>query len=226
MGGGGLPFVWFHNGRPLVHGSKSSAGLGLVSVFLEGVSESDASKRDWMAWTSRLVIQRADPADSGNYTCVPWRGKAASVNVFVSQGELRLFTLSIDIGSTATCHHNIKTLDTHTHTYKKRNFWSAISVSSTADYYEQTNCWCNYSVLDAPSTAINFQTGKLFSHVKLLTDRISHKIPEDRKSLIELLACLLPMNYCRLENGEIFFGLRWENAFTSRLNYRGWKRGN
>uniref|UniRef100_A0A0P5VQM0 Uncharacterized protein n=2 Tax=Daphnia magna TaxID=35525 RepID=A0A0P5VQM0_9CRUS len=87
VGGGGLPFVWFHNGRPLVHGSKSSAGLGLVSVFLEGVSESDASKRDWMAWTSRLVIQRADPADSGNYTCVPWRGKAASVNVFVSQGD-------------------------------------------------------------------------------------------------------------------------------------------
>ncbi|KAI9561026.1 hypothetical protein GHT06_011982 [Daphnia sinensis] len=96
VGGGGLPFVWFHNGRPLVHGSKSSAGLGLVSVFLEGVSESDASKNNWMTWTSRLVIQRADPADSGNYTCVPWRGKAASVNVFVSQGEL-----AIDIGSIA-----------------------------------------------------------------------------------------------------------------------------
>jgi hypothetical protein len=85
--GGRAPFVWFHNGRPLIHGGKSSAGLGLVSIYLEDVAESIAGKSDWMAWTSRLVIQRADPADSGNYTCAPWRGKSASVNVFVSQGK-------------------------------------------------------------------------------------------------------------------------------------------
>ncbi|XP_046461671.1 uncharacterized protein LOC124208024 isoform X2 [Daphnia pulex] len=85
--GGRAPFVWFHNGRPLIHGGKSSAGLGLVSIYLEDVAESIAGKSDWMAWTSRLVIQRADPADSGNYTCAPWRGKSASVNVFVSQGD-------------------------------------------------------------------------------------------------------------------------------------------
>jgi len=87
--GGRAPFVWFHNGRPLIHGGKSSAGLGLVSIYLEDIAESIAGKSDWMAWTSRLVIQRADPADSGNYTCAPWKGKAASVNVFVSQGELQ-----------------------------------------------------------------------------------------------------------------------------------------
>ncbi|XP_046650888.1 uncharacterized protein LOC124341979 isoform X1 [Daphnia pulicaria] len=86
--GGRAPFVWFHNGRPLIHGGKSSAGLGLVSIYLEDVAESIAGKSDWMAWTSRLVIQRADPADSGNYTCAPWRGKSASVNVFVSQVRL------------------------------------------------------------------------------------------------------------------------------------------
>ena len=90
--GGGAPFVWFHNGRPLIHGGKSSGGLGLVSIYLEE-SENNKDGSDWTAWTSRLVIQRADPADSGNYTCVPWRGKAASVSVFVSQGESKDFLL-------------------------------------------------------------------------------------------------------------------------------------
>ena len=94
--GGGAPFVWFHNGRPLIHGGKSSAGLGTVSIYLEGVNGESivaagqqqqlTGGSDWTSWTSRLVIQRADPADSGNYTCTPWRGKAASVSVFVSQG--------------------------------------------------------------------------------------------------------------------------------------------
>lgn len=89
--GGGAPFVWFHNGRPLVHGGKSSAGVGSVSIYLEGLAgdagQQQSGASDWTSWTSRLVIQRADPADSGNYTCTPWRGKAASVSVFVSQGK-------------------------------------------------------------------------------------------------------------------------------------------
>lgn len=79
--GGGAPFVWFHNGKPLMDGGKSSAGSGSVRIYLEG------DVGDWTALISRLLVERADPADSGNYTCAPWRGKAASVSVFISQGD-------------------------------------------------------------------------------------------------------------------------------------------
>lgn len=63
-------------------GGKSSAGTGTVRIYLEG------GVGDWTALISRLLVERADPADSGNYTCAPWRGKAASVSVFISQGNI------------------------------------------------------------------------------------------------------------------------------------------
>lgn len=36
---------------------------------------------------SRLVVSRARPADSGNYTCAPANARPASVNVYVLNGE-------------------------------------------------------------------------------------------------------------------------------------------
>lgn len=84
VAGGGSPFVWLHNGRPLMNGGKSSGG-GSVSIRLDG------NQTNWTSWTSRLNIHQADSSDSGNYSCVPWRGETASASVFISQGNLTLF---------------------------------------------------------------------------------------------------------------------------------------
>jgi len=78
--GGGTAFVWFQNGRPLLNGGKSSGG-GSVHIHLDG------DKSNWTSWVSRLEIYHANSTDSGNYSCVPWRGKVASVSVFISQGD-------------------------------------------------------------------------------------------------------------------------------------------
>lgn len=80
VAGGGSPFVWLHNGRPLMNGGKSSGG-GSVSIRLDG------NQTNWTSWTSRLNIHQADSSDSGNYSCVPWRGETASASVFISQGD-------------------------------------------------------------------------------------------------------------------------------------------
>lgn len=80
----GTPFVWYHNGRPLKDGLKSAGGLGTVRIQLEESKE----QASWTSVTSRLEVLRADQADSGNYTCAPYRGRAASVSVFVSQGAV------------------------------------------------------------------------------------------------------------------------------------------
>lgn len=81
----GTPFVWYHNGRPLKDGLKSAGGLGTIRIhLLDGQDAVEGVVRAPVA--SRLEILRAEQADSGNYTCAPWRGTAASVSVFVSQG--------------------------------------------------------------------------------------------------------------------------------------------
>jgi hypothetical protein len=85
MASGSPPVVWFHNGRPLSNEGKSAGG-GQVQVQVEG----DKSK--WTTWTSRLRVSSAESADSGNYSCVPWRGKIGSVSVFVSQGKPPIYS--------------------------------------------------------------------------------------------------------------------------------------
>lgn len=84
--GGSAPFVWYHNGRPLMDGGRSSSGAGTVHIYLDA-GGGGGGNNNWTTLISRLEVARADPADSGNYTCAPWRGKAASVSVFISQGR-------------------------------------------------------------------------------------------------------------------------------------------
>ena len=86
--GSGTPFVWYHNGRPLKDGLKSAGGFGAVRIHLEQSNDETSEGKSWTSVTSRLEILRADQSDSGNYTCAPYRGRAASVSVFVSQGLL------------------------------------------------------------------------------------------------------------------------------------------
>ena len=86
--GGGAPFLWFHNGRPLFDGAKTYGGAGSIRIRTEGIDDNSADgiNNEWTEWISRLEVLRADSTDAGNYTCAPWRGKAASVSVFISQG--------------------------------------------------------------------------------------------------------------------------------------------
>jgi hypothetical protein len=46
-------------------------------------------KTEWTEQlTSRLLIEKLLPSDSGNYSCVPTMAEAASVNVHVINGKL------------------------------------------------------------------------------------------------------------------------------------------
>ena len=100
--GGGTPFLWYYNGRPLFDGAKTSGGSGSIRIRTEGIGDISGNNNnnggvtnDWTEWISRLEVLRADSTDAGNYTCAPWRGKPASVSVFISQGKFFILLLTL-----------------------------------------------------------------------------------------------------------------------------------
>ncbi|KAI9561479.1 defective proboscis extension response [Daphnia sinensis] len=65
-------FTWHHNGQVLNYSARG--GMSVTTDTIDG--------------QSRLLLARAGPRDSGNYTCVPGPGAApASVTVHVLNGE-------------------------------------------------------------------------------------------------------------------------------------------
>lgn len=66
--------ILWYRGATLVNYS-SRGGISVVTDKLTG--------------TSRLVLTRTTPADSGNYTCAPANAEPASVSVYILNGESR-----------------------------------------------------------------------------------------------------------------------------------------
>ncbi|KAK4287661.1 hypothetical protein Pmani_039268 [Petrolisthes manimaculis] len=64
--------IYWYRGATLVNFS-SRGGISVVT--------------DKLSRTSRLVLTRATPADSGNYTCAPANAEPASVSVYILDGE-------------------------------------------------------------------------------------------------------------------------------------------
>lgn len=62
---------WYREGSLINYSSR-----GGISVVTDKLSR-----------TSRLVVTRAKPADSGNYTCAPANADPASVNVYIISGK-------------------------------------------------------------------------------------------------------------------------------------------
>ncbi|MCL4155989.1 UNVERIFIED_CONTAM: hypothetical protein GTU68_064600 [Idotea baltica] len=65
-------YIYWFLGKTLINYS-SRGGISVVT--------------DKHSRTSRLVVTRATPADSGNYTCAPANAQPSSVNVYILNGE-------------------------------------------------------------------------------------------------------------------------------------------
>lgn len=70
---------WYREGSLINYSSR-----GGISVVTDKLSR-----------TSRLVVTRATPADSGNYTCAPANADPASVSVYIISGKVESGGLSV-----------------------------------------------------------------------------------------------------------------------------------
>lgn len=82
--------IWSHNRRQINFDSPRAGigGGGGISLVTE----------KGPVTTSRLLIQKASPADSGTYTCTPSNANEANVKVHILNGKFNIpFHQNIDI---------------------------------------------------------------------------------------------------------------------------------
>ena len=83
---------WYHDSVMINYDDQSSGNPGRDvddQVKLPaGISVKSKQSADKKKTNSTLSIRNANPGHSGNYTCQPSNAIGASIQVFVSEGEL------------------------------------------------------------------------------------------------------------------------------------------
>jgi hypothetical protein len=80
-------FVFWYLGSRMINYDDDS-GVSTSSTFSSGgVTVRTAQSPDGLETNSTLTVRNAGPGHSGNYTCLPSNAKAASIQVFVSEGQ-------------------------------------------------------------------------------------------------------------------------------------------
>ena len=77
-------------GHPSMGSSSDSKDYDMVGNVVNGGGGNGGNSAD-QSTKSRLIINEANPQDSGNYTCKPSNAVPASIQVFVSKNRGKYF---------------------------------------------------------------------------------------------------------------------------------------